>query len=78
MDISASGEKLKQLYGYNGGLDGFEMKQESSTYSIGTGRTKLQRKNTELSALESEARDYDEIEELKDKLERKKGQNIGE
>ena len=78
LDISVSGEKLKQLYGYNGALDGFEMKQESPTYGIGTGKTKLQRKNTELSALETEAREYDELEALKGKLEQKEGQNIGE
>lgn len=44
------------------------------------GQTKspLQQRETELSTLEAEAREYDEAEALKDKLEQKEGQNIGE
>ncbi len=41
-------------------------------------QTPLQQRETELSALEAEARGYDEAEALKDKLEQKEGQNIGE
>lgn len=41
-------------------------------------QTPLRQRETELSALESEARGYDEAEALKNKLEQKEGQNIGE
>lgn len=41
-------------------------------------QTPLQQKETELSVLEAEAREYDEAELLKDKLEQKEGQDIGE
>lgn len=41
-------------------------------------QTPLRQRETELSALEAEARGYDEAEALKNKLEQKEGQNIGE
>lgn len=40
--------------------------------------TALQQREAELSALEAEARKYDELENLKGKLEQKEGQDIGE
>ena len=41
-------------------------------------KSTLQQREAELSALETEARKYDELEALKGKLEQKEGQNIGE
>lgn len=41
-------------------------------------QTPLQQREAELSALEAEARGYDEAEVLKGKLEQRQGQNIGE
>ena len=55
LDLSTSGEKLKQLYGYNGALDGYEMKPENPTYGIGLGKTELQKRNSKLCELESDA-----------------------
>lgn len=52
LDLKSSGEKLKKYYS---SLDEFEMKSEISTYKMGLGRTKLEKKNTELSELEKEA-----------------------
>ena len=52
LDLKSSGEKLKKYYS---SLDEFEMKSEISTYKMGLGRTKLVKKNTELSELEKEA-----------------------
>lgn len=55
LDLSTSGKILKQLYGDNGELDGYEMKPENPTYGIGLGRTELQKRNSKLCELESEA-----------------------
>lgn len=41
-------------------------------------QTPLKQRDAELSTLEAEARGYDEAEALKDKLEQKEGQDIGE
>ncbi len=75
LDISSSGEKLKQLYGWNGALDGFDMKKEYPTYGIGLGKTRLQRKNSELSSMEMEDK---KIQEEQQRIEQKdiNGQNI--
>lgn len=68
--------KAKKLYGYGGALDGFEMKQETPSYSIGIGKTKLERKNTELSYLESEEKKISEAEAMIEQ--QKEGQDVGE
>lgn len=52
------------------------MKQETPSYSIGIGKIKLERKNTELSYLESEEKKISEAEAMIEQ--QKEGQDVGE
>lgn len=60
LDMTPSGEKMKQTYG--SALDGYEMQVETSTYEIGTGKTKLQKRENELSSLEDDGKTISEKE----------------
>ena len=52
------------------------MKQETPSYSIGIRKTKLERKNMELSYLESEEKKISEAEAMIEQ--QKEGQDVGE
>lgn len=44
LDVTRSGENTKKLYGWNGALDGYELKKEMPTYGIGLGKVKLEKR----------------------------------
>jgi len=76
LDMARSGEKIKELYG--GVLDGYEMQVETPSYSIGFGKTKLQKKEAELASLEKDEKDISQEENIIDAKNQKQGEQVGE